>query len=116
MAATKTVFKCTCGSDEKCKWAEDKKTILRVADDKPHIHLEDQVDKTKIEASTQDPELPEFAKVHHEIWTFAYEAAKAVYQGTDFDSQKNRMILAQVYYKKCFDAKIHGVMQKQPNK
>ena len=66
-----------------------------------------------LETTNNDPEPQEYEKVHFEIWTFAYQAAKAIHDGNDFESLKSRNILAQVFYKKCFDAKIHGVTQKQ---
>lgn len=108
-------FNCICGAGEKCRWSDDRKSILRISDGKPHIHLDDQIDKTKIKGpNPQDPKLPEYQKVHFEVWTFAYETAKEIHSGTDSESMKSRNILAQVFYKKCFDAKIHGVRQKQP--
>lgn len=58
------------------------------------------------------PDLPEYAKLHFEIWKFAYASAEKIHTGNDFESKKSRNILAQVFYKKCFDARIHGVRQK----
>lgn len=63
--------------------------------------------KTILDSHPQDPELPEYAKLHFEIWKFAYASAEKIHTGDDFESRKSRSILAQVFYKKCFDAKIH---------
>ena len=58
-------------------------------------------------------DIPEYEKIHDEIWEFANAKAGQVFGGSDFESKKSKSILSQVFYKKCFDAKIHGISQKQ---
>ena len=57
--------------------------------------------------STIEAVSDEYKSVHDEVWEFALSKAEKIYPNKHDTTQK--MILAQVFYKKCFDCKIHGV-------
>ena len=67
--------------------------------------------KQDLEEKGQNPwdsnTIPSYQKVHDEVWEFALSKAEKIYPNKHDTTQK--MILAQVFYKKCFDCKIHGV-------
>ena len=63
--------------------------------------------ETQRSTKMSNENAPEWQKTHDEIWAFALESAKAACMNAGSDP-KQEMILAQVFYKKCMDAKIHG--------
>ena len=60
--------------------------------------------QTKIQTETTS--TAKYATLHTEIWNFAVAEATKVYP--DEAGRTARMILAQVFYKKCMDYTIHG--------
>lgn len=63
-----------------------------------------------------DLNLPDYAKVHSEIWQFAQLESEKVHpikENEDSNAKKDRGILTQVIYKKCMDYVIHAKSESQ---